>query len=47
MDKNELISVGRVENVEDLVAKLGCKVGSLLSTYLGMLLDARFNFVAT
>ena len=47
MDKNELISVERVENVEDLVAKLGCKVGSLLSTYLGMLLDARFNFVAT
>ena len=38
--------MGRVENVEDLPLKLGCKVGSLLFTYLGMLLGAPFKFVA-
>ena len=46
MDKSELILVGRLENVEDLSAELGCKVGSLSSTYLGMPLGARFNSVA-
>ncbi|RVW29428.1 hypothetical protein CK203_101674 [Vitis vinifera] len=43
MDKSELISVGGVENVEDLTSKFGCKVGSLLSTYLGILLGAPLN----
>ena len=47
MDKSELISVGGVENVEDLTSKFGCKVGSLLSTYLRILLGAPFKFVAT
>ena len=46
MDKSELIPVGRVENVEDMATELGCKVGSLLHTYLGMSLSARFNSVA-
>ena len=46
MDKSELIPVGRVENMEDLAVELGCKVGSLSSTYLGMPLGACFNFVA-
>ena len=46
MDKSELILVGKVENVEDLVTELRCQVGSLLSTYLGMSLGARFNSVA-
>ena len=32
-------------NVEELVAKRGCKVGSLPFTYLGMPLDAPFKFV--
>lgn len=45
MDKSELILVGRVENVEDLVAEIGCKVGSLLFTYLGMPLGALFKSV--
>ena len=47
MDKSELILVGSVENVEDLASELGCKVGSLPSTYLGMLLGAPFKFVVT
>ena len=42
LDKSELISLGRVENVDDLAGELGCKVGSLPSTYLGMPLGASF-----
>ena len=45
LDKSELISVGRVESVEDLASELGCKVGSLPSTYLGMPLSAPFKSV--
>ncbi|RVW46464.1 hypothetical protein CK203_067278 [Vitis vinifera] len=35
-----MLSVGRVENVELLAFELGCKVGALPSTYLGLLLGA-------
>ncbi|RVW36476.1 MLO-like protein 11 [Vitis vinifera] len=45
LDKSDLILVGRVENVDDLACELGCKVGSLPSTYLGMPLGAPFNSV--
>ncbi|RVX12431.1 Plant UBX domain-containing protein 2 [Vitis vinifera] len=45
LDKSELILVGCVENVEDLAAKLGCKVRSLPSSYLGLLLGAPFKSV--
>ena len=37
LNKSELLPVGRVESVEVLAAELGCKVGSLPSTYLGLL----------
>ena len=47
LDKSELIPVGSMDNVEDLVAELGCKVGSLPSSYLGLSLGASFKFVAT
>ncbi|RVW17395.1 Transposon TX1 uncharacterized 149 kDa protein [Vitis vinifera] len=46
LDKSELIPIGRVENVEELVEELGCKVGRLLSTYLGMPLGALFKSAA-
>ena len=46
LDKSELIPVGRVENVEELVEELGCKVGRLLSTYLGMPFGALFKSAA-
>ena len=46
LDNNELILVGYVKNVEDLAAKLGCKVGSLPSSYLGLPLGAPFKSVA-
>ena len=38
--------MGCVENVEALATKLGCKVGSLPSSYLGLPLGASFKFVA-
>ena len=47
MNKNELIPMGCVDNVEDLAAELGCKVRSLSSSYLGMPLGATFKSVAT
>ncbi|KAJ9674047.1 hypothetical protein PVL29_023542 [Vitis rotundifolia] len=46
LDKSELIPVGRIENVEELAEKLGCKVGRLPFTYLGMPLGAPFNSTA-
>ncbi|RVW71613.1 Transposon TX1 uncharacterized 149 kDa protein [Vitis vinifera] len=36
LEKSEIISMGRVENAEVLASELGCKVGSLPSTYLGL-----------
>ena len=36
LDKSELIPVGEVDNVEGLAAELGCQIGSLPSTYLGL-----------
>ncbi|RVW47602.1 Transposon TX1 uncharacterized 149 kDa protein [Vitis vinifera] len=46
LNKSELLPVGRVENVEVLASELGCKVGSLPSTYLGLLLGAPHKSVA-
>ena len=43
LEKNELISVGRVPNIEDLTLELGCKVGGLPSRYLGLPLRASFK----
>ena len=45
LEKNELIPVGRVENVEELVDEFNYKVGNLPSTYLRMPLGAPFKFV--
>ena len=47
LDKSELIPLGCVDNVKDLVVKLGCKVGSLPSSYLGMPLGATIKSMAT
>lgn len=46
LDKSALIPVGCVENVEALATELGCKVGSLLFSYLGLSLGALYKFVA-
>ncbi|RVW97626.1 putative ribonuclease H protein [Vitis vinifera] len=40
LEKSEILPVGRVENAEVLASELGCKEGSLPSTYLGLPLGA-------
>ncbi|KAJ9680330.1 hypothetical protein PVL29_019599 [Vitis rotundifolia] len=40
LSKSELILVGEVEDVEEMVVELGCKVGSLPAVYLGLPLGA-------
>ena len=46
LEKSELIPVGRVENIDDIALDFGCRVGSLLSTYLGLPLGAPFKTVS-
>ena len=43
LGKSSIFSVGNVENVERLACELGCKVGELPTTYLGLLLGERGN----
>ena len=43
LEKSKLILVGRMENVEELALKFGCKVGALPSSYLGVPLGAPFK----
>ena len=38
--KSELIPVGEVEEIEEMVVELGCRVGSLPTVYLGVPLGA-------
>ncbi|RVW65556.1 Argininosuccinate lyase, chloroplastic [Vitis vinifera] len=45
LNKSEILPVGRVENAKLLAAELGCKVGSLPSTYLGLPLGASHKSV--
>ncbi|RVX20087.1 Transposon TX1 uncharacterized 149 kDa protein [Vitis vinifera] len=46
LEKSEMIPVGRVLNIDGLALELGCKVGGIPSSYLGMPLGAAFNSVA-
>ena len=43
MQKNEMVSIGEVDDVHALAEILGCKVGTLPSSYLGMPLGALHN----
>ncbi|RVW16899.1 hypothetical protein CK203_088632 [Vitis vinifera] len=43
LEKNELIPMGRVHDIEDLALELGCKVGGLPSCYLSLPLGAPFK----
>ena len=43
LTKSELILVGRPENLEELALVIGCKVGMLSTTYLGLPLGAPYN----
>ena len=43
LEKSKLIPIGTVTNADFLAKELGCKVGNLPPSYLGMPLGARFN----
>ena len=47
LDKSELIPMECVENTETLATKLGCKIGSLPYSYLGLSLGAPYKSMAT
>ena len=40
LNKSEIIPIGHVVNVEELASELGCGVGSLPTSYLGLPLGA-------
>ena len=44
--KSEIILVGNVDNVKNLAHELGCRVGALPSSYLGLPLGAQHKSVA-
>ncbi|RVX10737.1 Transposon TX1 uncharacterized 149 kDa protein [Vitis vinifera] len=46
LDKSEILPVGRVENLEVLALEVGCKVGKLPTSYLGIPLGANHKSVA-
>ena len=43
LSKSEIIPIGRVDDAKTLAAELGCKVGSLPASYLGLPLGAPHN----
>lgn len=43
LEKSELIPIRRVANVEELALELGCKVGNLPTTYLGLPIGVPFK----
>ena len=45
LNKSEVIPIGIVDNVEELASKLGCKVGSLPTPYLGLPLGAKHKAI--
>ena len=40
MAKSEILPIGEVEEVDEMVVELGCRVGQLLAIYLGLPLGA-------
>ena len=43
LDKSAILPVGKVENLNQLASELGCRVGSLPSSYLGLPLGSKLN----
>ena len=43
LDKRVILPVGNVDNLHLLACELGCRVGSLPSSYLGLLLGSKIN----
>jgi len=47
LGKSKIVPIGEVEDVEGLAQLLGCRVGSLPMTYLGLPLGASYKSVST
>ena len=45
LNKSEILPIGSVANVVELAAKLGCGIGSLPTSYLGLPLGAKHKAV--
>ena len=43
LDKSVILPMGKVENLNQLASELGCRVGSLPSSYLGLSLNYKVN----
>ena len=41
LNKSEITPIGPVTNTKDLASKLGCKIGSLPTSYLGLPLGSK------
>ena len=41
LEKSVILPVGDVENLDQLAYELGCRVGTIPSTYLGLLLGSK------
>ena len=41
LNKSEIIPIGPVANVEELASELGCKIGSLHTSYLSLPLGVK------
>ena len=44
LHKSEIVPVGEVSNLEEIVAVMGCQLSALPMTYLGLPLGAKLNF---
>ena len=45
LNKSGILPVGSVDNVQELAVELGCEIGSLPSSYLGLPLEAKHKAV--
>ena len=43
LEKSEMIPMGEVDNLEELACEIGCKVGKLPSSCLGLPLGASYK----
>ena len=47
LEKSVILPMAEVENIDQLACELGCRVGTLPSTYIGLLLGTRQNLIST
>ena len=45
LEKSLILPIGNVENLDELAFELGCRIGAIPSTYLGLPLGMRHNHI--